>query len=130
MEKFKKPIKNHTPAPSDDAAAHDSNNLTSSQFEFEVLTLKEFAKAMKLSKSTIYSRIKKGSLVAGRHFFRDGRHYRFIWGKELINIFLAESLAQKPDQPPCPRPVAQKPGPPSRPKVAAKTSKLYINLDY
>ncbi|KIH77490.1 hypothetical protein SAMN05660860_01845 [Geoalkalibacter ferrihydriticus] len=116
MENFKTSTKT-IPIQGNDVGTNDSKNMSIIESDFEVITLEEFSKRMKLSKSSIYTQIKKGALVAGKHFFRIGRCYRFIWGKDLLNIFHQESCVKKPGLTPRPTQVAQK-------------IKPFIKLDY
>jgi hypothetical protein len=58
----------------------EKNNET-----IEILTLKEFAGRMKLSRTTVFDWMRKGILKAGRHYIKMGRVIRFEWGQDLLN---------------------------------------------
>ena len=54
-------------------------------YEFsEILTTKETLKRLKIGRTKLFDLMKKGTLVPGRHFFKNGRVLRFVWGPELI----------------------------------------------
>ena len=43
----------------------------------ELLTVEEFAEHMKISRSTVFDWIRRGTLKAGRHYIKVGRVIRF-----------------------------------------------------
>ncbi|WP_020585427.1 hypothetical protein [Desulfobacter curvatus] len=51
---------------------------------FEVLLLDEYAKRLKVGKSTIYDWKSNGILISGRHYLQVGKVLRFIWARDLI----------------------------------------------
>nr|WP_321399410.1 hypothetical protein [uncultured Desulfobacter sp.] len=54
---------------------------------FEVLLIDEFAKRLKVGRSTIFDWKKKGILKAGQHYIKQGRVLRFFWAKDaLLNL--------------------------------------------
>jgi excisionase family DNA binding protein len=57
----------------------------------ELLTVEEFAKRMKISRTTVFDWIKKGRLKAGRHYIQIGRVIRFEWGPELVQALYEDS---------------------------------------
>lgn len=50
----------------------------------ELLTVEEFAERMKISRTTVFDWIRKGTLKIGQHYIKIGRVVRFEWGPELI----------------------------------------------
>jgi len=71
----------------------------------EVLTVAEFAKRMKISRSTVFDWIRKGTLKAGRHYMKIGRVIRFEWGPELVQKIYEDSIEEQkePQGNPLPR---------------------------
>jgi len=64
----------------------------------ELLTVKEFAARMKISRTTVFDWIRKGALKAGRHYLKIGRVIRFEWGPELLQR-LHEDSVKKQEKP-------------------------------
>jgi len=60
-----------------------SNPTKSSDF-FEILTTKEVLERLKIGRTKLFELMKKGTLTPGRHFFKNGRVLRFVWGIDLI----------------------------------------------
>lgn len=88
----------------------------------ELLTVEEFAERMKISRTTVFDWIRKGTLKAGRHYLKIGRIVRFEWGPELIQK-LREDSAEEP--------VKQHGSPVGTGNKKRVTGKrLAINLDY
>jgi len=65
----------------------------------ELLTVEEFAERMKISRTTVFDWIRKGTLKSGRHYMKIGRVIRFEWGPELVKK-LHEDCAKEPDNAP------------------------------
>lgn len=64
----------------------------------ELLTLEQFAERLLISRSTAYTWLAEGRLVAGTHYIRLNRVIRVIWGDALVNHLLSMS-AQEPGVP-------------------------------
>jgi len=93
----------------------------------EVLTPEEFAKRLKIGRSSLFEWLRKGVLIPGKHYFRVGRVLRFIWSDELITALLDQSVSISvsdgnlpPEKPPVCQPHVEKKG----------RSKPQINWDY
>ena len=61
----------------------------------EFLTLEEFAKRLRISRSTAYCWLAEGRLVPGRHIVRVGRVIRVIWSEELVVHLLSLSAQEE-----------------------------------
>ena len=66
-----------------------SNPTKSSDF-FEILTTKEVLERLKIGRTKLFELMKKGTLTPGRHFFKNGRVLRFVWGIDLIEAIHEE----------------------------------------
>ena len=62
----------------------------------ELLTVDEFAKRLKIGRSTVNSWMHTGKLQPGEHFIRIGKTIRFPWGSTLIENLLVESVPAIP----------------------------------
>ena len=51
---------------------------------FELLHIEEYAKRIKVGRTTIFKWKREGILVPGRHFIKRGKIVRFIWEPNLI----------------------------------------------
>lgn len=60
----------------------------------ELLTVEEFAERMKISRTTVFDWIRKGTLKSGRHFLKIGRVIRFEWGPELVQKLHDDSVEE------------------------------------
>ena len=91
----------------------------------ELLTVEEFAERMKISRTTVFDWIRKGTLQIGRHYFKMGRVIRFEWGPELIHKLHEDSLKDHGEttQNSSPRP------PMSRKDRRPGNGRVAINLD-
>ena len=58
----------------------------------ELLTVEEFAERMKISRTTVFDWMRKGTLKAGRHYVKIGRIIRFEWGPELLRKLKEDSV--------------------------------------
>jgi len=50
----------------------------------DLLTPEEFAERMKIGRSTVFDWVRKGVLVPGIHFFKQGRILRFLWTDAVV----------------------------------------------
>lgn len=57
----------------------------------ELITVEDFAKRMKVGRTTVFEWIKNGRLLPGRHFIKIGRIIRFQWGQDLLRKLHEES---------------------------------------
>jgi hypothetical protein len=64
----------------------------------ELLTLEQFAERLLISRSTAYSWLAEGRLVAGTHYIRLNRVIRVLWCDALVSHLLALSV-QEPEVP-------------------------------
>lgn len=64
----------------------------------ELLTLEQFAERLLVSRSTAYTWLAEGRLVAGTHYIRLNRIIRVVWSDALLNHLLSMS-AQEPEVP-------------------------------
>jgi hypothetical protein len=60
---------------------NESTELTDA---FELLHTDEFAKRLKVGRTTIFKWKKEGTLIPGRHFIKKGKIVRYIWARDLI----------------------------------------------
>lgn len=60
---------------------------------FEILTTEEVLARLKIGRTKLFELKKKGKLIPGRHFFKNGGILRFVWGPDLI-MALHEDPAQ------------------------------------
>lgn len=98
-----------------------SKNVTEAlpQNTDELLTVDQFAKLLKVSRTTVFSWLNSGELLEGVHYIRMGRILRF---RCLIDLLFRKKTPAKQKQ-------EQK----KRPKALARRSNpaaLTINLDY
>lgn len=85
----------------------------------ELLTVDQFAKLLKVSRTTVFSWLNSGELLEGVHYIRLGRVLRFRWVMELL-------FRKKP--PTNFKPKSKKrPTSPGLPKSSLVSS---VNLDY
>jgi excisionase family DNA binding protein len=61
----------------------------------ELLTVQEFAERMKISRTTVFDWIRKGTLRLGRHYLKIGRVIRFEWGPELVQKLHEDSVEEQ-----------------------------------
>jgi len=66
----------------------------------ELLTLEQFAERLEISRSTAYSWLTEGHLVAGKHVVRIKRVIRVLWSTELLTHLLALSVLEPQAKPP------------------------------
>lgn len=78
-------------------------------FPSEVLTVEEFARKLHVSRATVFTWIKRGTLTEGEHFFKLGRVLRFVWSGELLGKLLQGSRGNRPQ--PVKAIVQEKPSP-------------------
>lgn len=98
-----------------------SKNVTEAlpQNTAELLTVEQFAKLLKVSRTTVFSWLNSGELLEGVHYIRLGRILRFRWVVDLL--FRKKAPAVKKQE--------QK----KRPKTQARRSSpatSAINLNY
>lgn len=101
----------------DGMEANRQDNQIEAASPIEMLTVEEFAKRMKVCRTTVFQWIKEGVLVQGEHYIRLGRVIRFPWGPELIQALKKPVVKGKP---PAPR----------RKRLKATTEKSVINFEY
>ena len=58
---------------------------------YEILTTVETLTRLKIGRTKLFQLIKRGALIPGRHYFKNGRVLRFIWSRDLI-----EAINEKP----------------------------------
>ena len=57
----------------------------------EFLTVDEFAKRLKIGRSTLFDWMSKDILVSGKHYLRVGRVLRFLWSDDVVIALLERS---------------------------------------
>ncbi len=62
--------------------------------DMTLLSIEEFAKLMRISRSTAYNWLATGRLETGRHVLRIGRIVRIVWSKELFENLLRQSATE------------------------------------
>ena len=60
---------------------------------FELLSIDEYAKRLKVGRTTIFTWKKNGTLVPGQHYIQKGKIVRYIWARDVI-----EEIHQKSEQ--------------------------------
>ena len=60
------------------------NEFIESTEAFELLNADEFAKRLRVGRTTIFKWKKEGTLIPGRHFIKKGKIVRYIWARDLI----------------------------------------------
>lgn len=85
----------------------------------ELLTLEQFAERLLISRSTAYTWLAEGRLVAGTHYIRLNRIIRIVWGDALCRHLLTLSTLE----PEVPRVKLKRKGRGGRNQCA-------LNLDY
>ncbi|MBA7709776.1 hypothetical protein ES703_118701 [subsurface metagenome] len=98
-----------------------NQSIQSSAFP-EIVTTSELLKRLKIGRTKLFELKKNGTFTPGRHFFKNGRVLRFVWGADLI-----EAIHENTDDEPSP--TNQQPKRPTMTTVHA-TNKSTINLDY
>ena len=91
----------------------------------ELLTIEEFAERMKISRTTVFDWIRKGTLKAGRHYLKIGRVIRFEWGPELVRKLHEDSV--KEQEKACSKSSPKRPE--SRKERRPVNRRVAINLD-
>jgi excisionase family DNA binding protein len=67
-------------------------------FQVDMLSIEEFAAKMSVGRTTVHEWLKSGRLRPGRHFIKIGGTIRFIWGAELLQRLLEDSIEEVPKQ--------------------------------
>ncbi|ABB32015.1 hypothetical protein GeomeDRAFT_1939 [Geobacter metallireducens RCH3] len=65
----------------------------------EVLTVEQLAERLQVSRATLFSWMQRDILIAGRHYFKQGRVLRFLWSSELVMELVVGSEARKNRRP-------------------------------
>jgi hypothetical protein len=60
--------------------------------ESEIITAEEFAKRLKVGRTTIHNWMQRGRLKRGVHFIKAGRVLRFFWNEEVIKALGDEEI--------------------------------------
>jgi len=58
---------------------------------FELLKIDEYAKRIKIGRTTIFKWKQDGTLVPGRHYIQKGKIVRYIWTPDVIREIHQES---------------------------------------
>ena len=74
----------------------------------DILTPEEFAERLKIGRSTLFEWLRKGVLVPGEHYFKQGRILRFMWSDAVVATLL--EATRQPAAPEKPQ-LRQKPQP-------------------
>jgi len=88
----------------------------------EIVTTREILDRLKIGRTKLFELKRNGTIIPGRHFFKNGRVLRWVWGPDLV-----EALHENP---------VEKLSPTNQqPKKAAtnttrSTMKSTINLSY
>ncbi len=61
----------------------------------EILTVEELAERLRVSRATIFTWLRKDVLTQGKHYFKQGRVLRFVWGIELVNGLLGGNVVRQ-----------------------------------
>ena len=93
--------------------------MTQPDKALELLTVDEFAKQLKVSRTTVFSWLKTGEIQEGVHFIRIGRVLRFRLQLELLFTKKASSRTKQKQN--------KRPTTPGR---KHSSTELAVNLDY
>lgn len=66
-------------------------DAATSPFSCELLTVEQLAQRLHISRATVFSWMKQGIIVKGRHFFKRGHVLRFIWCDDLLLNLMADT---------------------------------------
>ena len=61
---------------------------------YEILTTVETLTRLKIGRTKLFQLIKRGALIPGRHYFKNGRVLRFVWGPDLIEAINEEPVKE------------------------------------
>lgn len=89
----------------------------------ELLTVAEFAERLKVSRTTVFSWLKGGELLASVHYVRIGRILRFLWP---FVPTLPDATPKKRRQPRNEKPIRKS----KRPTGCKPDTGPAVNLDY
>ena len=98
------------------------NQSAKSSAFLEIVTTSELLERLKIGRTKLFELKKNGTLTPGRHFFKNGRILRFVWGADLIEAIHENTNAE-------PSPTNQQFKTPAMPIPRAST-KSTINLNY
>lgn len=56
----------------------------------EIITLEELSIRLHVSRATLFNWMQKGLFTQGKHFFKQGRVLRFIWGDDLVHALTGD----------------------------------------
>jgi len=62
----------------------------------ELLTPEEFAKKLRIGRSTLFEWLRKGILKPGVHYFKQGRIVRFLWTDAVVASLVEATRQQTP----------------------------------
>jgi hypothetical protein len=97
--------------------------------EPEMLNIDQFAEHMKVSRSLVFEWMDKQILIAGRHYWKQGRVVRFPWSGELISRLLEDCLKSQNQETLQPKP-AKTVSPRDQDKPGSQTKGTQINWEY
>ena len=60
----------------------------------EILTIEQLADRLHVSRATLFNWMQRGIFTQGKHFFKQGRVLRFVWGDDLVNALMGEHQEQ------------------------------------
>ena len=98
-----------------------AGTIQSSNF-FEIVTTREILERLKIGRTKLFELKRNETIIAGRHFFQNGRVLRWVWGPDLIEA-LHENPIEKQS------PTDQQPKK-SATNTTRPTMKSTINLSY
>ena len=98
------------------------NEFIESTEAFELLNADEFAKRLRVGRTTIFKWKKEGTLIPGRHYIKNGKIVRYVWARDVIMDIHEhiENIPQTANQ----EPVG------SKPKTPTPKNQSVINLQY
>lgn len=91
--------------------------------ESEIITAEEFAKRLKVGRTTIHNWMLCGRLKRGVHFIKAGKVLRFFWNEEAIKTLGDDDILQS-------RPTAVKPEVKARPSHVRHKTGSAMNWSY
>ena len=75
--------------------------------DMEIITIESLAERLHVSRATLFNWLQRGIFTQGKHFFKQGRVLRFIWGDDLVHA-LAGNIQEPSKTVTAARPVQSK----------------------
>jgi predicted site-specific integrase-resolvase len=60
----------------------------------DIITIEVLSERLHVSRATLFNWMQKGIFTQGKHFFKQGRVLRFIWGDDLVTALSGDCQNQ------------------------------------